>query len=109
MLDRLEDSFQRMAEFSAGAAHELRTPVATLRAAAEAMMKGLHDAPEYEEFAEKILVHCDRFSRLINDLLLLHRSESDPEQIPFAAVQLSALLDEIGVAFAEVAQGRQRD
>ena len=106
MLDGLEDSFQRMAQFSAGAAHELRTPVATLRAAAEAMVKGAHDAPDYQEFAEKILVHCDRFSRLINDLLLLYRSESNPDQIPFSTVQLNTLLDEIGVVFAEVAQLR---
>ncbi|MBM4087088.1 MAG: HAMP domain-containing protein, partial [Planctomycetes bacterium] len=100
MLERLEDSFRRSAEFSANAAHELRTPVATLRSAAELMVKGPHRASECHETAQRILVHCDRMSRMINDLLLLHRIECNPQEIQFAPVRLSALLKEIAAAFA---------
>ena len=103
MLERLESSFQRVSQFSSDMAHELRTPVTTLRAATEVMLRGEHDVSEYQAYCGEMLVECDRLSRMIDDILLLRRSELEQETVPFAPVKLDSLLWEIAGAYQEVA------
>lgn len=71
-LGRLDE--QRRA-FVANASHELRTPVASIRALAEGVlgaMAGANAAP-YREYLEDIVQECDRAGRLIERLLELAR------------------------------------
>jgi len=81
MLDRLEDSFNRLARFSADIAHELRTPVNNIRGEAEVAL-GKERAPEeYREVLGSCLEECVRLTRLIDSLLFLARAESPQTQI----------------------------
>jgi len=76
MLDRLEESFERISRFSADIAHDLRTPVNNIRGEAEVALARARSAPEYRDVLESCLEEAERLSALIGDLLFLARSES---------------------------------
>jgi len=78
MLDELEHSEERTRRFVADAAHELRTPIAGVQAAAEAVLHQSADAdPEQRQRLESLLVReSRRAGRLVEDLLDLARIDA---------------------------------
>jgi two-component system heavy metal sensor histidine kinase CusS len=76
MLDRLEESFQRLARFSADIAHELRTPLNNLRGEAEVALGRARSPEEYQQVLGSCLEESLRLTHLIDSLLFLARSES---------------------------------
>ncbi len=76
MLDRLEESFAQVSQFSADVAHELRTPISNLRGEIEVALGKARTAEEYRETLGSVLEECLRISRLIHSLLFLARSEA---------------------------------
>ena len=78
MLARLEESFQRITQFTADASHELRTPVAVIRTAAEVTRRKPRTEQEYVEALDRIVVaESQRTTELIEDLMLLARGDAD--------------------------------
>jgi two-component system heavy metal sensor histidine kinase CusS len=75
MLDRLEDSFQRLSQFSADLAHELRTPVNNLRGEAGVALSKGRTAEEYRRTLESSLEEYARLTRLIDNMLFLARTD----------------------------------
>jgi two-component system heavy metal sensor histidine kinase CusS len=104
MLDRLEDSFQRLARFSADIAHELRTPVNNLKGEAEVALTRPRSADEYREVLGSCLEECGRLSRLIDSLLFLARAENPQTQIAKAAVDVGKELTTIREFYEAAAQ-----
>jgi len=76
MLNRLEESFERISRFSADIAHDLRTPVNNIRGEAEVALARRRSAEEYRDVIESCLEESVRLSDLIGDLLFLARAES---------------------------------
>src|SRR5208283_1517971 len=76
MLDRLEDSFERISRFSADIAHDLRTPVNNIRGEAEVGLARARTTTEYRDVIESCLEEAVRLSDLIGNLLFLARAES---------------------------------
>ena len=72
MLDRLEQSMEREKAFTADASHELRSPLASLRAQLEIGLAG-GDATDWSATATDALVEEARIEHLVRDLLLLAR------------------------------------
>jgi two-component system heavy metal sensor histidine kinase CusS len=93
MLDRLEDSFERISRFSADIAHDLRTPVNNIRGEAEVGLAGARTVTEYREVLESCLEESVRLSDLIGDLLFLARAESPLAHVRRESVDLIELLD----------------
>ncbi len=81
MLDRLEDSFGRLSQFSADLAHELRTPINNLMGEAEVALSRARSAEEYRQVLESGLEEYARLSHTIDSLLFLTRAESAKMQI----------------------------
>lgn len=75
MLDRLEDSFNRLSQFSADLAHELRTPINNLRGEAEVMLSKPREANEYREILASSLEEYGRLSRMADSLLFLAKAD----------------------------------
>lgn len=80
MLDDLETAEsaalaaeQRMRAFVSDAAHELRTPVAGIRAAADALVRADGSSEERERLAVLVVQESLRAGRLIQDMLLMAR------------------------------------
>ena len=67
-------------DFVANASHELKTPVASIRAAAETLRDGaIDDPPAAKLFTEQLEKDALRLSRVVSDLLDLSRLESGSE------------------------------
>ncbi|MGH9771489.1 MAG: histidine kinase dimerization/phospho-acceptor domain-containing protein, partial [Candidatus Acidiferrales bacterium] len=76
MLDRLQDSFARLSDFSADIAHELRTPVNNIRGEAEVALIRARSLDDYREVLGSCLEEAVRLSGLIGNLLFLARTEN---------------------------------
>ena len=81
MLDRLEDSFTRLSQFSADLAHELRTPLANIRGEAEVALARPRAPKEYQAVIESSVAECERLSGIIDNLLFLARAEAAESKI----------------------------
>jgi len=92
MLDRLEESFERISRFSADIAHDLRTPVNNIRGEAEVALARARTADEYRDVLESSLEEAVRLSELIGDLLFLARAESPLSELHREQVNVGELL-----------------
>src|SRR5262249_44391857 len=81
MLDQLEQSFARLSRFSADIAHELRTPVSSLRGEVEVALNQARTAEEYCIVLRSNVEECDRLTHIIDRLLFLARAENPQQQI----------------------------
>jgi signal transduction histidine kinase len=75
LLTRRDEARARLQRFTGDAAHELRSPVAAIRAQAEVAV--LHPDPEVaQEVLAEVAADAERLSNLIEDLLVLYRSDA---------------------------------
>jgi signal transduction histidine kinase len=72
----LEDAFARQRRFTADASHELRAPLAVIRAEADLALMRDRSAAEYKAAIETIASEANRIEALIGDLLAAARAES---------------------------------
>ena len=82
MLSRIATSYERIAQFTADASHELRTPVAIIRSNAELLLMARDNSPGVECGLTDILAESTYMTQLIGDLLTLARSGSEDASIP---------------------------
>ncbi len=106
MLDRLEDSFTRLSQFSADLAHELRTPVANLRGEAEVALTRPRSSEEYREVLESSVTECERLSAIIDNLLFLARAEAAQGLAARTWFDGRAALEKIAGYFETIAEER---
>lgn len=76
MLDRIEIQFRQIQQFTADAAHELRTPLAALRGSAEVALSRPRSAEELRKVVEDSIEYYAQLARLTDDLLLLARADA---------------------------------
>ena len=76
MLDRLEEGFARERRFTTDASHELRAPLAVIRAEADLTLRRPREREEYERALRAISAQSDRLEALTRDLLAEARAES---------------------------------
>jgi signal transduction histidine kinase len=91
MLSRLEAASASQRQFVADASHELRSPLATIRAVHE--IAALHpDVQEWDEGNREVLGELDRVDRLVADLVLLARADERGIPVTLEEVDLDDLL-----------------
>jgi two-component system sensor histidine kinase QseC len=101
MLDALNDLLQRLAQrmeterrFTADAAHELRTPIAAIRAQAQVALSSNTDDQVRKQALQDTLVGCDRASRVVEQLLTLARVEG-PQDVATEPFRLDQLAQQV--------------
>jgi heavy metal sensor kinase len=95
LLDRLEEAFIQLQRFTADAAHELRTPLASLRTIGEVALEKGQGADEYREALGNILEETARLSQTIDSLLLLAKAEVTQPGNQQTVFNVTELVDEI--------------
>jgi two-component system, OmpR family, heavy metal sensor histidine kinase CusS len=93
MLDRLEESFERISQFSTDIAHDLRTPVNNIRGETEVALARARTVDEYRDVLGSCLEEAERLSALISDLLFLARAESPLTLLRREPVDVGQLLN----------------
>jgi heavy metal sensor kinase len=88
MLERIETSFNRITQFTADASHDLRTPVAVMRTAAELTLRRTRTAEEYRAALSTILKTSVETSELLENLLTLARADAGALGIEMYPVDL---------------------
>ncbi len=73
----IEESYERQERFIADAAHELRTPLAVMRAGADVALSREQSPTAYRTFIADMLEESKRLSKLSDDLLALARGSSN--------------------------------
>jgi len=104
MIARLEDSFKRMAEFTADASHELKTPLCALKGEAEVLLSKPRTAEEYQEGLAHFIERFDQLNRMINDLIFLSKSDSSQVELKMNPVRLDLLINDMGDLFQILAE-----
>jgi len=95
MISRLEKSFKYIEEFSAHAAHELKTPLAIIHGESEVALRSPRLSEEYQRVIQVTLEESERMIKVVEDMLLLTRLEYESEVFKFAQLDLVEFLRDI--------------
>lgn len=95
MLERLEDSFRRLSEFSSDIAHELRTPVSNLLTQTQVALSHPRTAAEYREVLQSSVEEYERLARMIGDMLFLAKADNRLLAIHAEQVDMGAEADKL--------------
>jgi heavy metal sensor kinase len=109
MIARLESSFKQIAEFTADASHELKTPLCALKGEAEVLLSKKRPAEEYQEGLGHFIERIDHLNRMINDLILLSKFDSSQMELNMASLRLDLLVLDIGNLFKILAEQKGID
>ena len=77
MLARLESAFQRLADYSADIAHELRTPISNLMTQTQVALSRPRTTDEYQDILASNLEEYERIARMVSDMLFLAKAEGN--------------------------------
>ena len=77
LLSRLEDSFEKISQFSSDASHELKTPLTIIRGEIEIALRKDRKSAEYKETLNTCLEEIIIIQETINDLLFLAKNKFD--------------------------------
>ena len=95
LLDRLQKAFVSQQQFLADAAHELKTPLSILRVHWESELNNAALSLEMKEKLVQDIETISRLSHLINNLLLLSKTEAVRSTFEFNPVQIEEVMNEV--------------
>jgi signal transduction histidine kinase len=105
MIVKLETSEEERRRLLTSIGHDLRTPLASMQAAVEALQDGV--APDPAAYLRGIALDLDLLTHLVDDLFLLSRIDAGRLDLSSAEIDLAELADEAAEAVAPVAARRR--
>lgn len=106
MIERIEDVFNRQANFSADIAHEMRTPITNLVTQTEIALSQPRSPKELEDVMYSSLEEFSRMSKMVSDMLFLAQADNNqliPEKI---TLDLAVEVDKVFEFFEALAEER---
>jgi heavy metal sensor kinase len=107
MLERIDLALKQIAQFTADASHELRTPIALMRTRAELALRRPRSAAENQETIEQLHAEIVRTSDLVERLMLLARADSGASLLRFEPVELVPLVEDVLAQTSVLAEHQQ--
>ena len=95
MLERLQDSFSRLSNFSSDLAHELRTPINNLMGQTQVALSRARSAEEYRAVLESNLEEYEWLARMTSDMLFLAKADNAQTPLHTEPIDLRAELDKV--------------
>ena len=116
MLDRLEDSFRRLSQFSSDLAHDLRTPVSNIMVQTQVALSQPRSNEEYQALMVSSVEELERLTRMIEKMLFLARADNAQvalrpevivlrEEVGKLIAYFEGLAEEAGVSLTFVGDG----
>ncbi len=107
MLDRLEDSFTRLSQFSADLAHELRTPINNIMGEAQVALTKLRTPEEYRAVIESSVSECEELAAIVDNLLFLARAESSASPVHRSRLDGHEAMEKIASYYEPIAEDQE--
>lgn len=95
MIEHIEDGVNRIRQFTQDAAHELRTPITILRGHLELLYQKEEMPEAIRDSVQKAFDQSLRITKIVDDLLLLSRSDSNNFPVQKILFRLDVVLKEI--------------
>ena len=106
MMERLESSFSKLAQYSENMAHELRTPLNNLMVEADIILSQERSLEEYQAVISSSMEEYEHLSLLINRLLFLARAENHTVQLTIEKLDVRLELENIAEYYSEMAHDK---
>ncbi|MFD6506557.1 sensor histidine kinase [Bacillus sp. NPDC060175] len=106
----IQNSWEKQQQFVSDASHELRTPLAVIQSKTDVLFQS--PSATIEEKAMDISTiskECRRLSKLVSNLLLLARSDSNQIEVDKKTFKLDKLLEEIVDPYKEIASYQEKE
>ncbi|WP_367103956.1 ATP-binding protein [uncultured Psychrobacter sp.] len=107
MMSKLESNFESLSRFSDNIAHELRTPLATLGTQTQVMLSKTRNTNEYIEQLHHQHDTLEQLSALINNMLLLAKTQKGLEDSQLKLVDTDLLITKLIDYFELIAEDRE--
>ena len=108
LLTRIEHMMSAERRFTADAAHELRTPIAAIRAQAQVAQGADRDTAQRHHALLATLEGCDRASRVVEQMLTLARLDAGPADTSAQALNLCSVVRQVAADLAPAALARDQ-
>ncbi len=104
MLARLDTAIRQQEQFTADAAHDLRTPLAVMKSTLQTLQIRPRTVAEYQESVNDLLRDIDRMERLVQQLLTLARLDAIDTISDPAEIRLDLFLQSVADSFTDRAE-----
>ena len=107
MLERLESAVKTLSQFVADASHEFRTPLAVIRTTAELALRRAREPEAYRQSLQEIASEAQRMTVLVEDLLMLARSDAGAVEMPLTPLDLRDVLRDVVAEIRNLAESQK--
>ncbi|MGH8230058.1 MAG: heavy metal sensor histidine kinase, partial [Steroidobacteraceae bacterium] len=104
MLERLQEAFEKLSQFSADLAHELRTPINNLMGEAQVALSHERTPREYIEVLQSALEEQSRLARMIDSMLFLAYADGARAAPALAALDARAEIEAVADFYQALAE-----
>jgi heavy metal sensor kinase len=107
MLDRIQRLLTELKEMTDNIAHDLKSPIARVRGAAEVTLSTAKSLGEYEAMAASTIEECDRLLDMINAMLLISKTEAGVDKLSMEEIDLAPLARDACELFRPSAEDKE--
>ena len=107
MMERLEQSFNQVRQFSTDVSHELRTPLTVIRGHLEVALMTAKSVEQYQESILTALQDVERITQIVRALLQLSQAESGQLALQHTPVNLVDLVEDLREQFDMFGEDRE--
>lgn len=106
MVERIRRLISDMREMTDNIAHDMRSPLAHIRANAELALSGKEELQHYRTSAQETVEACDRLLQMINTTLDVAEAEAGTASLQMDSVDLASLVSDACELFEPVAEDK---
>lgn len=104
MLSRLENSFNQIRQFTTDASHELRTPIAIMKAGIEVALSKERDICGYQQVLANTLEDLRRLSKIVENLFVLAKADAGRYEIHMRRLNLCPVVMDVSEQLKLIAE-----
>ena len=108
LLERLQESFEKLQRFTSDVSHELRTPLAAVRSVGEVGLQEEHDAEKYRDIIGSMLEEVAKLTAMIDTLLTIAHADSGAIQLQQTTFALMDLVQEAVAVVGVLAEDKKQ-